>query len=218
MKKFVFVSDFDGTLTHKDFYHVVLEKYWPERGQDFYQQWKKSNKIDLNFLNTVFNALERREEDLLLDIYDIPFDEQAIGFIKQVQGRGGDFVILSAGTSYYIDRFLEHKKIVGVKVIANPGFYRQGGLFLQPAKDSPYYSDVYGLDKMKVVLDLQKRYGRLYYAGDSEPDVEACTRADVAFAKGELQTILRERGISFVPFSHFGEVARYMEQKEWSDR
>lgn len=40
MKKWAFVSDFDGTISNKDFYWVIIEKYYPE-GRDLLRSGKQ---------------------------------------------------------------------------------------------------------------------------------------------------------------------------------
>ena len=54
MNKFAFVSDFDGTLTKKDFYHIIIDKYLQDKGWKFYDEWKKTKKINVEFLNKIF--------------------------------------------------------------------------------------------------------------------------------------------------------------------
>ena len=46
MENFVFVSDFDNTLTHKDFYKIILDKYMKESGKKLFDEWKKTKKIN----------------------------------------------------------------------------------------------------------------------------------------------------------------------------
>ena len=41
MKKFVFVSDFDGTLTEKDFYQMIIEDRLGEMGKALFDAWKR---------------------------------------------------------------------------------------------------------------------------------------------------------------------------------
>ena len=57
MKKFAFVSDFDGTLTERDFYHIVIDKFLGDEGRKMYIEQKKNGKIDVPFLNSIFGKI-----------------------------------------------------------------------------------------------------------------------------------------------------------------
>ena len=215
MNKFAFVSDFDGTLTKKDFYQVIIDKYLKSWGQDFYKNWKSTKKINTEFLNIIFGALDKSEEEILEDIKQIPLDDHAVAFINKIKSNGGDFYILSAGTSYYIDKLLLNRKVEGVKVISMKGIYKNRGIEIQPDKASKYYSEVFGLDKQKVVKELKQSYEKVFFAGDSEPDFEGAKAADVIFAKSELNKLLTISKINFIPFENFSEIEQYMIGKGW---
>jgi 2-hydroxy-3-keto-5-methylthiopentenyl-1-phosphate phosphatase len=213
MKKFAFVSDFDGTLTDKDFYHIVMDKYLKDWSWDYYDEWKKTKKINVEFLNKIFGSMDRTEEEILEDILELPLDPHAINFIKKVESCGGDFFILSAGTSYYIEKLLEYFKIKNVTVISMEGVYRNRGIQILPNPESEFFSEVWGVDKAKVIQTLQQKYLKVYFAGDSEPDMGAAKIADCAFARNHLQELLSDEDIVFVPFNKFIEVEKYMEQQ-----
>lgn len=215
MKKFAFVSDFDGTLTDRDFYHIIIDNYLQGWGREFYEEWKKNKKINVEFLNKIFGAMGKTEEEILAEIHRIPLDEYGIKFIERVQKAGGEFYILSAGTAYYIDLLLAHCHIEGVKVISMPGVYKNGGIEIIPDEGSPYFSEVFGVNKGKVVEDLKKEFETVFFAGDSEPDLGAARGADIAFAKNDLQELLDKEQKEFVPFENFGEIQKYLQERGW---
>lgn len=210
MKKFAFVSDFDGTLSDRDFYHIVIDKYLSSWGKNFYEEWKKTKKVNVEFLNKIFSSMDRDEEEILKDILDIPLDPFAKEFISFIQKSGGDFYILSAGTSYYINKVIEHFDLQNVTVISMKGIYKNRGIEIIPDPSGEFYSEVFGLDKAKVVLSLKNKYNKVYFAGDSEPDMMAAKEADCAFAKGKLKELLKQEDISYVPFDRFIQIKNYM--------
>jgi 2-hydroxy-3-keto-5-methylthiopentenyl-1-phosphate phosphatase len=215
LKKLAFVSDFDGTLTQRDFYHIVIDKYFKDWGRKFYTDWKSTKKINTEFLNKIFGALDKSEEDIFDEIGLIPLDEHAEDFINRIKSIGGDFYILSAGTSYYIDILLSQKKIEGVQVISMKGIYKNRGIEILPDKKSPYFSEVFGLDKQKVIEELKKDYEKVFFAGDSEPDLEAARGADIAFAKSELKELLTKGNKKFVTFENYKEIDKYLVREGW---
>ena len=118
MKKFAFVSDFDGTLSSKDFYHIIIDKYMGSAGREFYTEWKKTKKINVEFLNKIFSSVNLTEKQIFDEIIQIPIDAYAKDFIATVRKNNGDFYIVSAGTSYYIKILLESLGIKDVPVIS----------------------------------------------------------------------------------------------------
>lgn len=215
MKKFAFVSDFDGTLTEKDFYHIIIDTYLQEWGRPFYEDWKKTKKINVEFLNKILGSIGRTEEEILEEIHRIPLDEYAIDFIHRVQKAGGAFYILSAGTIYYIDRLLAYHGIEDVTVISMSGVFKDGGIEVTPDEKSPYFSEIFGINKAKVVEDLKKEFETVFFAGDSEPDLGAAKAADIAFAKKDLKELLSKEQEEFVPFEKFREIEKYLEGRGW---
>ena len=214
MKKFAFVSDFDGTLTEKDFYHIIIDNYLQDWGRPFYEDWKKTKKINVEFLNKILGSIGRTEEEILDEIHRLPLDEYAADFIRRVQEAGGEFYILSAGTTYYIDRLLAHRGLEGVTVISMNGVYKDGGIEITPDKKSPYFSEIFGINKAKVVEDLKKEYEMVFFAGDSEPDLGAAKEADVAFAKKDLKELLTSEQEEFIPFDNFRAIEKYLVDKD----
>lgn len=212
MKKWAFVSDFDGTISKQDFYIVMMEKYFPE-GRELYKKWKAGDIKDIDFLATVFKSINQEEERIIEDTLSIPIDEYVPDFIKKVQAGGADFYILSAGTDYYIYHILEKYGVRGVKVFSNEGHYREKNVHMNIDKNQWHYSERYGINKSKVIQKLKQEYETVYFIGDSEPDSHPAQYADVTFAKNGLQDLLRERKVPFIPVDTFKEVEEYLLKK-----
>lgn len=212
-KQFAFISDFDGTLTHKDFYQMIIDDYLGEEGEALYKAWRRKEYKDRDFLHKIYSSMNRNEDEILEDIIRIEWDQEADRVIEAVKNAGGDFVILSAGTSYYIERLLKQKGISDIKVYSNPGEYKEKGIHLVIDENSPYFSDIYGIDKAKVVAELKKQYPYVYYAGDSAPDIPPCKLADICFAKSKLQEMLRAEGIDFIPMKNYKDIEAALKAK-----
>jgi 2,3-diketo-5-methylthio-1-phosphopentane phosphatase len=212
LKEFIFVSDFDGTMTAKDFYHIILDDYLGDWGRKLYDSWQRGEMYTVDFLAAVFKNAGRSESELYQDILRIDLDDAIPAFIEQIQRAGGDFAVLSAGTQYYIERLLAYYHIDGIRIIANGGKYENKGItMLPPDSSNAFYSVKYGIDKGLVVQSLKKDYKKVYYAGDSQPDVGAALHADVIFATGELIPFLGAKGIQYIPFDSFRQVAQYLQ-------
>ncbi|EWG10093.1 MtnX-like HAD-IB family phosphatase [Cytobacillus firmus] len=212
MKKWAFVSDFDGTISKRDFYLIMMDKYFPE-GRSLMPKWKAGEIRDIDFLNKVFTSINQDEERIISDIYSIEIDEYVPDFIEKIQQNGGDFYILSAGTDYYIHHILKKFGVKGVQVFSNEGYYHEKNVHMNIDKNHQHYHEQYGIDKSKVIQDLKKEYETVFFIGDSEPDSHPAEHADITFAKNGLQDLLREKGIRFVPVKEFTEVEEYLTEK-----
>jgi len=206
MKKFAFVSDFDGTLTEKDFYKIISDEYLKGQCEEKYKEWKDKKIKDVEYLGYVFGNIKRTEKEIYEDIKNIKLDIFAKEFIKDIKNVGGEFIIVSAGTGYYIDKVLKNNDINDVEVYTNKGIFKDNGIHFVLDENSEYYSEIYGIDKMKVVKNLRSKYKKIFYAGDSEPDLRAALLADVVFAKGELIDFLKKEHKDFIEFNDFNDI------------
>jgi len=57
-----------------------------------------------------------------------------------------------------------------------------------------------------VVEKLRKNYKKIFYAGDSGPDLKPALASDLIFAKGELVELLKKENKEFIEFDNFSEV------------
>ncbi|WP_335869063.1 MtnX-like HAD-IB family phosphatase [Bacillus sp. 2205SS5-2] len=212
MKKWAFVSDFDGTISTKDFYWIIIEKYFP-KGRELFQEWKAGKMKDIDFLSTVFTSIQQEEAKIIQDIHEIPIDPYVPDFIRNVQAEGADFFILSAGTDYYIHHLLQKYKISDVKVFSNEGRYSDQNVHLSIDPEHKHFSERYGIDKTKVIEELKEVYETVYFIGDSEPDSHPAKVADLTFAKDALQDLLRQNEVPFIAVDTFKEVESYLQKQ-----
>lgn len=213
-KRFLFISDFDGTLSDKDFFHVLINRHFADQAEKLYADWDQKVMTDLEYLSRLFSRADRDQQELDEDIDAVPFDPDAKAVIEQVKKLGGDFVVISAGTDYYIKRIFEKQGITGVPVYSNPGVYADRGIQLQVDPNGPYFSELYGIDKQKLAKDLMKDYELVFYAGDSGPDLKAALLTDTIFAKGKLQPLLDQENRDYVAINNFKDVANYLSTHE----
>ncbi|NDL66241.1 MtnX-like HAD-IB family phosphatase [Anaerotalea alkaliphila] len=212
MKKSIFISDFDKTMTERDFYWIILDEYAGPGADAFYHRWIAQGKIGHAFLNGVFDmhTFSPKEHEEILG--KIKLDPHLPAFFRWLEDKGTDFLILSAGLRYYVEQLQERGRLPKVPVISNPGTFAEGKFRIEPDPNVWFYSDVYGVDKEKVVETYKRSYETVAFAGDSEPDFKAAVAAHVRFAKGSLVDLLREGGYDFHPFETFAEIQEILEE------
>ena len=207
MKSFLFISDFDGTMTAQDFFLQIMYRY--EHDKIF------SNEVKSGFdlLQYVFCNAKLTESQLGLEIQRIPLDPNFASVVELVNEYGGDFLILSAGCKYYIERKLCFDGINNIRIIANEGFYADGGLRMIKDENSRFYSKKFGIDKASVVKYFRNKYDIIAYAGDSYVDFDACRLCDIKFAKNKLANIFKSIDIYCNEFKNFGDIKFILSEK-----
>ncbi len=204
----VLISDFDGTMTRRDFYRQVQALLVPPGTHDFWADFEAGRLTHFEALANIFRRIRANEEAMMDAAHGMELEPGLHDIIVRLQLAGWEIVIASAGCDWYIRRLLAEQ---GVKVTlyANPGeFDPARGLLMTLPTDSPYFSPKTGIDKAAVVRQAVEEGRRVAFAGDGQPDLPAALLVPPAlrFARGWLAEYLREAGIPFHPFRRWAEI------------
>lgn len=203
----IFVSDYDGTITDRDFYSLLAERYVPADATNYFARYREGQITHFEAMAAYFAFAPTGEEQLKASQPD-PELGLAAGLLQRV---GWELLVVSAGSSWYVTRVLRR---AGVKaaVYSNPGRLENGrGLVLKkPDTSSPYYSESVGIDKSAVVRHALQAAEMVAFAGDGPTDVQPAllVRPELRFARRFLADALRQRGEAFRPFSRWSEIAK----------
>lgn len=206
----ILVSDYDGTITNNDFYSLLSQRYIPAGTPDYFAEYRAGRMTHFEAMAAYFAFTPTNEaalEDLLAASEPDPLLGEAAARLERA---GWELVIVSAGSSWYIERILERTG-VKAKVYSNPGRIVPGkGLVIerQPA-GSPFYSQQVGVDKPAVVRDALARAETVAFAGDGPPDSHAAilVPAEMRFARGFLAEELLARKEGYQHYSRWSEIA-----------
>ena len=198
MKKIAFVTDFDGTITHNDFFHMVIDAYLEEKDLQPWYDYKAGRKGHFDALDSIFGKIraDKNAFDALIDTIDV--DEDFTAVLSLCKEKGFPVYVVSAGCAYYIKRRIGNLlSEYNAELIANGGEYRPetGMKMVKPSSEYVYFDEVVGISKAKVVKDLQHKGYFVVFAGDGAVDFEGAKEADVVFAKGVLWEKCREFGV-----------------------
>jgi 2,3-diketo-5-methylthio-1-phosphopentane phosphatase len=207
----IFISDYDGTITNKDIYSLLAERYVPPDTPDYFTQYVEGRITHFDAMAEYF-AFMPNEEQQLEELFDASEADPDLGASAALLTRAGwTLLVVSAGSSWYVERVLRRAGVAAT-VYSNPGRLEKGrGLVLDtPDVSSPYYSASFGIDKSAVVRHALHATETVAFAGDGPPDVEPAllVRPELRFARGFLAAALRERGEAFRSFSRWSEIAR----------
>ncbi|MCR4663519.1 MAG: MtnX-like HAD-IB family phosphatase [Endomicrobiaceae bacterium] len=213
--KIVLISDFDGTISKKDFFYMVIDTLLKDK-KDALAPWHDylDGKIKhIDALTGIFSQIHLTQQQLDDFISTIEVDSFFYDTAKYCMEEKIPFYICSAGTNYYIKkRISDSLQKYNIILISNDATYSQqeGMKLVAPADDSPYYNSNTGISKEKIVKKLKDDGFFAIYAGDGKPDLKASRIADVVFAKDMLLELCKKENIKTEHFNNFNDILNYI--------
>ncbi len=204
----VLITDFDGTITGREFYDLVLER---SGGGEDWAEYLAGRITHFEVMRRILARAPTAPDQLeeLLEAME-PDPELAAG-VARLRRAGWEVVVVSAGSTWYIDRILARAGIQGLEVHANPGHIEPGcGLVLELPGGSPFFSPDVGIDKSAVLRDARARFRRVAFAGDGPPDLPPAllTAPEDRFARRWLAGEMERRKAVFRRFERWSEIPR----------
>jgi len=208
MKKKILVSDFDGTMTERDFFRVALS-HLPPLAAESWQRYEQGLSSHFDALAEIFSALKIDEQELDALLTAMQIESGLSDALDRLQSTGWSLVIASAGSTFYIERLLLR---IGLKPLihANPGDFIPGqGLFMKAPYQSPFFTPETGIDKAAVVRYYLELGFAAAFAGDGRPDLAPALLVppERRFARGWLAEELDKRCEPFERFNKWSDIA-----------
>ena len=214
-KKIVLISDFDGTISKKDFFYMVIDNLLKDK-KDALAPWNDylNGKIkQIDALTGIFSQIHLTQNELDKFISTIEIDPYFYDAAQYCMEKNIPFYICSAGTNYYIKKRISDELLkYNIVLISNDASYSQeeGMKLIAPAETSPYYNSNTGVSKQAIVQKLKDDGFFTIYAGDGKPDFKSAQIADVVFAKDMLLELCKQHGIKTQFFDNFSDILNYI--------
>ena len=106
MGKYALVSDFDGTITETDFFTLIAERYMPADAPDFFAMYRAGELRHWEAMQGFFQYAPSSDAALAEMMRDTRPDADFRTSVERLAERGWELIIVSAGSSWYIDRIL----------------------------------------------------------------------------------------------------------------
>ena len=205
----VLVSDFDGTMTRRDFFQLVSERLLPPGTPDYWGDHLAGRITHFEALKAIFGSVTAGESALLGVVSSMELEPALKVEVEALRAEGWRVVVASAGCDWYIRRLLAEAGVT-LEVHANPGRIEGGRLVMElagrlavPLMARP------GVDKVGVVRAERAEAETVAFAGDGKPDLApALLVPPLRFARGVLAEELTRLGEGFRPFDRWAEVSR----------
>ena len=209
----VLVSDFDGTMTRDDFYSLVADRLVPAGTPDYWGQYVTGRITHFEALRRIFAAIRSSEDELSVTARAMKVDPGLGSAVRRLKEAGWRVVVASAGCEWYIRRLLADQGLrpgADLELHANPGHVASdGSLQMELPRDSAYFSESTGIDKLGVLRQALDTGGKVAFAGDGRPDYDAALQvpAHLRFACGWLADNLNAHNIEYRGFTAWSEIA-----------
>lgn len=204
----ILVSDFDGTMTGRDFFKVALSRL-PPRASAPWERYEQGLISHFDALAVIFSRMRVSYKVLDEMLAEMQFESDLAGVIDRLKQAGWPLVIASAGCEFYIERIL-FRAGVEAEIHANPGDFIPGkGLFMKKLRESPFFTDETGIDKAAIVRHYLDQGLDTAFAGDGRPDLAPALLVppERRFARGWLADELEIRRVPFVRFDRWRDIA-----------
>lgn len=215
----ILVSDFDGTITARDFFDLVRTELLPADEPDHWGDYLAGRITHFDALRNIFGAVTAGEAAMLAVVERMTPDPDLGREVHALAESGWRVVIASAGCGWYIERLLRQAGVLDrVTLHANPGrIDGRGRLVMERPAGSRFFSHEVGVDKAAIVRDALAGGGPVAFSGDGLPDLPPALLVPprLRFARGALAGELDRRGEPYRPFGRWSEVARAL--REWRE-
>lgn len=203
------VTDFDGTMTRQDFFQLVIGHAHQPEMTAYWEAFVAGELTHFEALRRIFLSMREGEAALRALADRMDPDPDLARAISRLQSAGWRVVVASAGCRWYIDRVLA---CVGVEVEVHANHGRvspEGGLEMIAPVESPFFLASTGIDKAGIVRSAIAGGGRVAFAGDGRPDIEAALLVEPTrrFARGWLREHFQSRGVPCAPFPDWSRLA-----------
>jgi len=205
----VLVSDFDGTMTDRDFFKLAIQQLLPSHGPNFWRDYRAGQITHFEALRRYFAEIRATEVQVLAVVDQMQLDPALPQSMVELRQAGWNVIVTSAGCDWYIHRLLAQAG-VELEVHANPGRFVPGlGLQMELPIGSPFLSPTLGVDKARIVQHYLEQGRTVAFAGDGFPDEKASLLVPgrLRFARNDLADVLKQKGEPFQPFDRWSQIA-----------
>ena len=201
--------DFDGTISVQDASDFILARFADPEWQDIEEQWKQGIIGSAQCMQRQVALIRANQQQLDTALDAIEIDPSFPAFADFCRTRRIALTVISDGVDYFIHRILARHRLPLLPVIANQlsvhghnadKRYRLALPFSQAACESAA-----GMCKCRCVCAA---IGTRVYIGDGRSDFCVANKPDLVFAKGDLAQFCERKGIGFIRYQQFDDVAR----------
>lgn len=210
MKEKIIVSDFDGTITTRDTLSTFLEEYAPKEWLLLEDKWVKGEIGSAECLQKQFGLIKNISPEMIEEFVDtIEIDSYFKEFNEIRLKNNVDFLILSDGLDYFINRILQKHGIKNIDIVSNHAEFINDKFTISFPNQNNGCIKNSGTCKCDVVKKLRQKYKEIYYIGDGTSDICVADKSDFLFAKSTLLDYCEKTRLDCIEYGTYKEVVNY---------
>ncbi|NJK56076.1 MAG: HAD-IB family phosphatase [Pleurocapsa sp. SU_5_0] len=203
----VVFCDFDGTITTKDTFASMLEKFAPEAfAQILPAVFRREITLKAATDKTLGTIYAQNYPAMIEFIAQHPVRPGLKEFIEFLNNATIPFVVISGGLTGMVQAVLEHQQLMAGVTAIYAGEVETTGDFLQPystiSNDTEFVA--------KEIAMAQYSAAEKIAIGDSVTDINMSLAADLVFARDRLKQYLDEENKPYVQWHDFFEIRDYL--------
>jgi 2,3-diketo-5-methylthio-1-phosphopentane phosphatase len=215
---YIFLCDFDGTVTREDVIDRILEEFADPMWMDIEQSWINGEIGSRDCLALQTRLIKAKERDLLDFVEGIGIDESFVDFVRYCKGKAIEIVILSDGIDRFIKSILNRYGLNDIRVFSN-SLESTNGCF---EMFFPYFREDCrtrsGICKCKIMEELSIPGDVKILVGDGRSDFCLAGKADLTFAKSDLLDFCRVEKIFHIEHREFGNIIAWLKNQIGQER
>ena len=210
MKEKIIVSDFDGTITTRDTLSTFLKEYAPKEWLILEDKWVKGEMGSAECLQKQFGLIKNISPEMIEEFVDtIEIDSYFKEFNEIRLKNNVNFLILSDGLDYFINRILQKHGLKNIDIVSNHAEFLNGKFTISFPNQNNSCIKNSGTCKCDVIKILRQKYKEIYYIGDGTSDICVADKSDILFAKSTLLDYCKKIGLNCIEFGTYKEVVNY---------
>lgn len=203
----VVFCDFDGTITTKDTFISVLEKFTPEAAEILLPIiFRREISLKEGIHKTLGSIPAIHYAEIIEFISHQPIRPGLKEFIDFLNNAGVPFVIISGGLTAMVEAVLERQGLMDKVAAIYAGEVDTSAELLRPYSTLESETEFIAKAKVMTQYDASEKIA----IGDSVTDINMSLTADLVFARDRLMQYLDQENKPYIPWSDFFEIKNYL--------
>jgi 2-hydroxy-3-keto-5-methylthiopentenyl-1-phosphate phosphatase len=203
----VVFCDFDGTITTKDTFVSMLEKFAPEAAAQLFPAIFRREITLKAAMDKTLGSIPAQDYPALIEfVAQQPIRPGVKEFIEFLNDATIPFVVISGGLTGIVKAVLERQQLLSGVAAIYAGEVETTGAFLQPysliSSDTEFVA--------KAIAMAQYSAEEKIAIGDSVTDINMSLAADLVFARDRLKQYLDEKNKPYIQWRDFFEIRDYL--------
>ncbi len=206
--KYLFLSDFDGTITLIDTVEAMVDRFARGEYAQINQQWRDKVLDTETTAKRILEMFAATEDELREFLNNIAIDPFFTEFVHEVQAREDRLMITSDGYDYNIDLIMNREGLGHIPFYANHLIIREHEFSMSCGFFNPQCG-LCGTCKRLLMDRLRSQHEIVVYIGDGFSDMCVSEYADIVLAKGRLITFCRENRLPCIEVEGFSDILEW---------